>query len=227
MQDAMPVPPDEPIGEYDSARAARKAQTRSDLRSAARQLFADQGFDAVTIADIAARASVSVQTVFNHFFCKEELFFDGRATWVEGPADAVRFRDAEVPVLTALRQYLVESVRERVRFEATPEGRRYTSAVESSASLSIREREMIHDAERRLGSALAEAWAEDASGPASSPSEDPSVAADFTAATWLATVRVLVTGKRHRGSSHEEGAAHVAALTDRFLRGLEGQVTSR
>lgn len=213
--------------EFDSSRAARKAQTRSDLRGAAQRLFADQGFDSVTIADIAAAASVSVQTVFNHFSCKEDLFFDGRDIWVDGPADAVRFRGAEVPVLTALRRHLVESVRDTVRCEATPEGRRYTSAVEASATLSIRERELIHDAERRLGSALAEAWAEDASEPASSPSADPSVAADFTAATWLATVRVLVTRQRQQQGSEEERAAHAAALTDSLLRGLEDQVTSR
>ena len=32
----------------------------------------------MTIADIARESDVAVQTVFNHFATKEELFFDGR-----------------------------------------------------------------------------------------------------------------------------------------------------
>ncbi|WNV75152.1 TetR family transcriptional regulator [Geodermatophilus sp. DSM 44513] len=223
MQDTVLFYPGGSNGEdFDGARAERKAQTRSDLRRVAQQLFADRGFDAVTIASIAAAASVSVQTVFNHFSSKEELFFDGRASWVDGPADAVRFRAAGVPALTALRHHLVEWVPDRVAFEAAPEGRRYTSAVETSSTLSIRERELVHDAERRLSVALADAWEDDGLGAVTSPPSDPAVAARVTAATWLATVRVLVTGERQPGGSTEQRAADVAALTDRLLRGLEG-----
>ncbi|SFF61805.1 DNA-binding transcriptional regulator, AcrR family [Blastococcus tunisiensis] len=213
--------------DLDRARAERKTQTRSELRRVAQELFATRGFEAVTIANIAAAASVSVQTVFNHFATKEELFFDGRATWIDGPADAVRFRDAQVSALTALRQYLVESVRDRVRFEATPEGRRYTSAVEASPALSTRERELVYDAERRLSRALADAWADAPARPASRPSDELSVTAEFTAATWLATVRVLVTAQRPLRGRQEERAAHVAALTDRLLRALERNAMSR
>ena len=49
-------------------------------------MFAERGFEAVTIADVARGADVAVQTVFNHFATKEELFFDGRADWVDGAA---------------------------------------------------------------------------------------------------------------------------------------------
>ena len=58
-------------------RARKKAQTRELIRTVAHRLFAERGFDAVTIADIAREADVAVQTVFNHFATKEELFFDG------------------------------------------------------------------------------------------------------------------------------------------------------
>jgi hypothetical protein len=71
--------------ESDSPREARKARTRSDLRRAAQNLFAERGFDTVTVADVSAAAGMSVQTIFNHFASKEELFFDGRTAWVDGP----------------------------------------------------------------------------------------------------------------------------------------------
>ena len=73
-------------------------------------MFVERGFDAVTIADIAKGAEVAVQTVFNHFATKEELFFDGRTPWVDGPARAVRTREAGVSPLVALRAYLVDEI---------------------------------------------------------------------------------------------------------------------
>jgi len=80
------------VGEINDRRARKKAQTREQIRTVAHRLFADVSFTAVTIADIAREADVAVQTVFNHFATKEELFFDGRTPWVEGPAAAVRTR---------------------------------------------------------------------------------------------------------------------------------------
>src|SRR4051794_20831175 len=90
----------------DDVRAGRKAQTPQNVRCIAPRLFAEQDFDRVTISDIAGEAGIWVQTIFNHFTSKEELFFDGRVDWVSGPADAIRRRDPAVPPLTALREYL-------------------------------------------------------------------------------------------------------------------------
>ncbi|WP_324275584.1 helix-turn-helix domain-containing protein [Blastococcus brunescens] len=89
-------------------RAQKKARTRVHVRTVAQRMFAEGGFDAVTIADIARGADVAVQTIFNHFATKEELFFDGRIPWVDGPADAVRRRPPGTSPLTALRRHLVE-----------------------------------------------------------------------------------------------------------------------
>ncbi|HEY0125658.1 MAG TPA: TetR family transcriptional regulator [Blastococcus sp.] len=43
-------------------RAARKARTRDHLRTVAQRMFAESGFDAVTLAGIARRADVAVET---------------------------------------------------------------------------------------------------------------------------------------------------------------------
>jgi AcrR family transcriptional regulator len=105
-----------------SRRAQRKAQNRRHIRTTAQRLFAEHGFEAVTTAEIAAAAGVSVQTVFNHFTRKEELFFDGRAGWVSGPADAVRARRPDVPPLIALRDFLIPAAADAVRWQAGSEG---------------------------------------------------------------------------------------------------------
>ena len=72
------------MGDLQDRRARKKAQTREQIQRVAQGLFAERGFEAVTIADIASGADVAVQTVFNHFSSKEELFFDGRTPWSRG-----------------------------------------------------------------------------------------------------------------------------------------------
>ena len=49
--------------------------TREKVQRAALELFADRGYGATTVDDIAARAGVSARTVFRHFRDKEEVLF--------------------------------------------------------------------------------------------------------------------------------------------------------
>ncbi len=51
----------------------RKARTRAALLSAARQLFASQGMEQTTIAEIAERADVATGSFYNYFATKEAL----------------------------------------------------------------------------------------------------------------------------------------------------------
>jgi AcrR family transcriptional regulator len=199
-------------------RAQKKAQTRDLIRAVAQNLFAERGFDDVTIADIARASDVAVQTVFNHFTTKEDLFFDGRTPWVEGPAAAVRSRAAHQAPLTALRTYLVDLVENRVGGRGEAERQRYLAVLEGSDALVVRERELVRETENRLAAALADAWRGEG---------EPCVvqtAAQLTAATWTATIRVIIIDRRATdttGIDPHAVAADLGALTDTVLRHLE------
>jgi AcrR family transcriptional regulator len=208
------------VGELLDGRARKKARTREHIRGIAHRLFAEHGFDAVPVADVAREADVAVQTVFNHFATKEELFFDGRMTWIEGPARAVRSRAPGEQPLPALRAYLVELGGSLVGSLADEERRRYVATVEASQTLRAQEREYVFEAERLLAVALVEAWDD---GAAPRPA-DPATAAALTAAVWLSSLRVLVIGQRPRlssGACPGELAAAVESVAAALLAQLE------
>ncbi|RSN58600.1 TetR family transcriptional regulator [Amycolatopsis sp. WAC 04182] len=56
-----------------SLRDRQRAETRLLLQEHAIRLFTDVGYDATTVADVAAAAGVSAMTVYRHFPTKEDL----------------------------------------------------------------------------------------------------------------------------------------------------------
>ena len=61
----------EPLG----LRERKKEQTRQLIAETARRLFAERGFEQVTVAQIARAADVAEQTVYNYFPTKEDLVY--------------------------------------------------------------------------------------------------------------------------------------------------------
>jgi AcrR family transcriptional regulator len=56
-----------------SRRARQAAETRADILAAARRLFAERGYVATTLADIAGEADVAVQTIFSSVGSKTDV----------------------------------------------------------------------------------------------------------------------------------------------------------
>ncbi|MEU3961040.1 TetR/AcrR family transcriptional regulator [Streptomyces buecherae] len=90
-------------------RERKKRQTRQHISDVATGLFLERGFDAVTIAEIADAADVSVNTVYNYFPAKEDLFFDRSAGVVDRLPRYVRGREVgESAARGVLRQFTAE-----------------------------------------------------------------------------------------------------------------------
>jgi AcrR family transcriptional regulator len=87
-------------------RARKKQQTMALIAGTARELFLEHGFDGVTVAQIAAAADVSEQTVFNHFRTKEDLVYRGLEAFQADLLAAVRERGPGESVLAAFGRFL-------------------------------------------------------------------------------------------------------------------------
>ncbi|WP_138734115.1 TetR family transcriptional regulator [Modestobacter excelsi] len=216
-------------------RERRKAQTRAAVRETAQRLFAERGFDAVTIADVAAAADVAVQTVFNHFETKEALFFAGRTPWVELSVAAVTGRAPGTDPVTALRDYLELDLVEVLEREARPENRGYVEALDASTSLQARERTLVEQTGERVTVALTAAIANGEWSAA--PAMDPTAArvlSRLVADLFLVAGRALVLENRrlvlaadpdgHRPSVARGTTAGTLTEVERCARALAGRL---
>src|SRR5919201_4054195 len=133
-------------------RERKKRRTRELIAETARRLFAERGFDRVTIAQIARAAEVAEQTVFNYFPTKEDLiYFPSKAdrihwrleSFEEELLAAIRDRPAGLSILEALARF----ERRGLLAEETPDARRrleeLNRMIAGSPALLRREREIF------------------------------------------------------------------------------------
>jgi AcrR family transcriptional regulator len=89
-------------------RERKKQRTRQLLTDTARRLFAERGFEQVSVAEIARVAEVSEPTVFNYFPTKEDLVYSGLETFEDLLLQAVRGRPSGQTVLDAFGGFVLE-----------------------------------------------------------------------------------------------------------------------
>lgn len=83
-----------------------REEARRRLQRAALELFAENGFDHTTAAQIAAQAGVTERTFFRHFPDKREVLFDGQNVLGVALSDAIAKTPPELPPMQVLRRAL-------------------------------------------------------------------------------------------------------------------------
>jgi AcrR family transcriptional regulator len=200
-------------------RERKKQQTRQLIAKIARRRFAEDGFDGVTVAEIAREADVSQKTVFNYFATKEDLVYWQLESFEQELLATIRERADGESVLSAFGRFVRaprgllgdydEEARERLAA--------LTRTIVESPALLAREQQIFAGYTRSLadliagehGGSAAEAW----------------VAAN----ALMGVHRALIDYTRARivaGARHPELADEVRAEADRALglleRGLGG-----
>ena len=89
-------------------RARKRRQTRQALEDAALRLFAERGFAATTVAQIAAEADVSERTFFHHFASKEDVVLGDFEARLARLTELLAVRPPDEPPTTAIRRALLE-----------------------------------------------------------------------------------------------------------------------
>src|ERR671939_1868774 len=88
-------------------RERKKQRTRQLIADTARRLFAERGFEQVTVAEIAREADVAPATVFNYFPTKEDLFYSRLEAFEDDLLLAIRERPRGQSVIGAFAAFLL------------------------------------------------------------------------------------------------------------------------
>ncbi|MBO2456983.1 TetR/AcrR family transcriptional regulator [Actinomadura violacea] len=196
-------------------RERKKRETRRRIADIATGLFITRGFDNVTVADVARTADVSVNTVFNYFRTKEDLFFDRQDEIHDTAADAFHDRRPGEGVVALFRRRFFEGLDERSYRTAFHEGSEiWMQTVHDSPALTARMRELGEELKDELAALLAE---ETGAGP-----DDiaPRAAAAMIYAAQGALIQEIAARKR-AGETLEEMREDVYASAARVFDMLE------
>jgi AcrR family transcriptional regulator len=124
---------------YHRAMGRWEPDARGRLAKAAMALYAEQGFEQTTVAEIAARAGLTERTFFRHFADKREVLFYGMDMLRDLLARAVADAPASATAMDAVGAAFEAA---SSMFQENPERVRLRDAI-VSANAELRERELI------------------------------------------------------------------------------------
>jgi AcrR family transcriptional regulator len=200
-------------------RERKKVQTRQLIADTAWRLFADRGFERVTVAEVAREAQVAVATVFNYFPTKEELFFSRLEAFGAGLVEAVAGRAPGEPALAAFRRQLLGAGGLLAQVEAGDDQalerlRTMNRVIADSPALRAREQQAFADTAAALADRLA----------ADTGADSGDLDAQVVANALVGVQRALVGYTRRRVLADEQPAnlaADVRDLAERAFALLE------
>jgi AcrR family transcriptional regulator len=180
-------------------REQHKQRTRAAISATATRLFAERGFDQVTIAQVAETAGVAKMTVANYFPRKEDLVFDQADAVISQLARTITSRtDGESYLAAIRRDYLAELDRADGTTGITSAG--FAAMIQRSPALAARGAEIAYQREHALGDAIA----------AAEGTDSPELR--LVAAQLAAAHRVLYAEAARRSLAGEPRASIRAAL---------------
>jgi AcrR family transcriptional regulator len=91
-------------------RDLKKARTRRLIAETAARLFAERGYEQVTVSEIARAAEVAEQTLYNYFPTKERLVTDRDQEIEERLEELIRSRPAGISPAAAIRDFALDIV---------------------------------------------------------------------------------------------------------------------
>jgi AcrR family transcriptional regulator len=99
-------------------RQRKRQQTRQELINAAMRLFAENGYEQTTVAEIASLAGVSTKTFFNYFASKDEVLFPHLSRRIDAAVALIEQRGPDDPiaevVVAAMQRMLADALDQEV-----------------------------------------------------------------------------------------------------------------
>jgi AcrR family transcriptional regulator len=210
------------MSEQPGRRERKREETRRAIAESAMRLFVERGFDEVTVAEVAEAADVSVNTVFNYFRTKEELFFGSQETSDFGLDRVARDRKPGEPVVAFLRRHLsecIENFRDASRGRADhARGAALRRVLQGSPALQIHIAHQARGSARSAEDSLAAALAEDQGKGPNDPI--PRLVAGQVLALY-ASLFLEAERRRRAGESPEKIRAYLASGAEAAINLLE------
>lgn len=197
-----------------SLRERKKIQTRRRLLAEATKLFAERGFDHVSVAEIAEAADVSKMTVFNYFDSKEDLVFAPMEEHTGDVARVVRDRALGESAVAGVRRHFLTAIEDRdpsVGMSDSPVALGLLQLIQQTPTLLTRAHAFFVRSSDQLADVLVE------------EGEDPAIAR-IAAAQLIGTRNALITENHRRllaGEAVEEIAAEAVVIAGRGFDLLE------
>ncbi|WNM36218.1 helix-turn-helix domain-containing protein [Streptomyces sp. Li-HN-5-11] len=192
-------------------RERKKRETAVRIYRTAVALFAERGFDKVSVQEIAEAADVSKMTVFNYFGSKEDLVFQPMEEHFGDAARAVRERRPGESAVEAVRRQFLEMVEARdpsVGLHSEPFGLQVRRVITETPVLMERAFLAAQRGTRDLAAALAEETGD-------------AMLATIAAATLSAARNALIEEHHARLNAGESADAIAAGATERVHRAFE------
>ncbi len=189
------------VGSTTSLRERKRADTRTRIEREALRLFLRRGYDAVTVADIAAAADVAPRTFFRYYPAKDDVLFARDAEIAELISSLLSERPLEEDPMLTLRTCCEAMVDWTVAQEKLVRDR--YAVVAASGTLSSRDAAKRSAIDAGVAAMLRERLGADAQDPR------PLLYSRIASACYDAALQAWLSGG---GSLHEALARAFAAL---------------